>query len=224
LSETYFQAIKKTFAEAGDPMVAQQQMMYLKGKFEFFGLKMPKWMAITRQFHKLYAFPEEKNFKALIRLCFEDEHREMHYFALETLHVRLHTLPAADIDFLEELICTQSWWDSVDWLSKLVGLHFKKHPTLILPVTTRWMASNNMWLQRASIIFQLSYKNNTDANLLFAYVRQVSHSKEFFLQKASGWALRQYAKTAPDAVKLFLSQTPVSPLTRREASKNLYTP
>ena len=122
---------------------------------------------------------------------------------------------------MEELIRTQSWWDTVDGINKLVGLHFKRYPELIRPVTERWMASEYFWLQRVCIIFQLTYRAQTDQELMFAYIRRVAHSKEFFLQKAAGWALRQYAKTNPAAVQQFLDTTAVAPLTRREAMKAL---
>ena len=79
----------------------------------------------------------------------------------------------------------------------------------------------NIWLQRVSLIFQLTYKDKTDAELLFDYVKRLAESKEFFLQKAVGWALRQYGKTNPAVVKKFVENTPLSPLTRREALKNI---
>jgi 3-methyladenine DNA glycosylase AlkD len=217
----YVATVKARFSEAGDPQVAQQQMAYMKGKFEFFGLKMPAWSVIAKQMHQDHGIPTGEDLKEMIRLCFSDDHREMHYFALECLQKKLRTLGEADIDFLEELITTNSWWDSVDWLNKLVGLHFKRFPHLIAPVTTRWMDSGNVWLQRVCIIFQLAYKHTTDAELLFSNIKKISRSKEFFLQKAAGWALRQYARVNPEAVLLFLSQTQLAPLTRREASKHL---
>ena len=81
------------------------------------------------------------------------------------------------------------------------------------------MASGQLWLQRVCLIFQLTYKEKTDAELLFRYVRQVADSKEFFLQKGAGWALRQYSKTDPAAVRNFLDTTRLSSLTRREGGK-----
>jgi len=123
------------------------------------------------------------------------------------------------IEFLEELILANSWWDTVDWISKLVGMHFKRFPQLIVPVTERWMDSGNFWLQRVCLIFQLSYKEKTDADLMFKYVRRVADSKEFFLQKGAGWALRQYSRTNPEAVREFLASTRLSALTKREAMR-----
>lgn len=178
-------------------------------------------MGLTRIIHKENGLPQGEDLKQLVRLCFQDEHREMHYFGLETLQKSLKNQPPECIDFLEELILTRSWWDTVDWINKLVGLHFRRFPALIKPVTERWMGSGNIWLQRVSMIFQLTYKEKTDTALLFDYIRRIAGSKEFFLQKGAGWALRQYAKTNPQAVIDFVNSTKLAALTRREALKNM---
>lgn len=145
----------------------------------------------------------------------------MQYFALELIQKSLKKQDPDFIYFLEELICTRSWWDTVDWINKLVGLHFRKYPELIQPVTEKWMSSGNIWLQRVCLIFQLLYKDKTDTALLFDYILRLKDSKEFFIQKAAGWALRQYARTNPAAVRVFVAQHPLAPLTKREALKHL---
>jgi 3-methyladenine DNA glycosylase AlkD len=217
----HFEAIRAAFAEAGDPLVAEQQMAYMKGHFEFFGLKMPVWTSLARQHIGLYGLPQGEALTALVHLCFADDHRELHYFALQCLEKQWKRTPESAIILLEQLIQTQSWWDSVDWINKLVGQHFKRFPHLTAPTTERWMASENKWLQRVCLIFQLTYRQQTDAQLMFKYIRQVAHSKEFFLQKAAGWALRQYSKSNPEAVRQFLAEEKLAPLTRREAGKYL---
>lgn len=213
----YFQFVRDTFREKGNPEMAQTQMWYLRNQFEFFGLKMPQWMALTKEIHQQNGIPEDEDLKTLARLCFEDDHREMHYFALQTVEKALKKQPPEFIDFLEELILSRSWWDTVDWVNKLVGQHFRRFPELTRPVTERWMDSGNMWLQRVCLIFQLTYKDKTDTALLFDYVQRVAGSKEFFLQKGAGWALRQYSRTDPEAVRQFVATHRLAPLTRREA-------
>lgn len=215
--EAYYQLVRETFRNHGNPDTAQGQMAYMRHQFEYFGLKMPAWMALTKKMHAEQGIPQGEALKELIRLCFADEHREMQYFALETLQKTLKTQPPECIDFMEELIRTRSWWDTVDWINKLVGMHFKRYPELIKPVTERWMQSGYFWLQRVCMIFQLPYKAKTDQELLFHYVLQVASSKEFFLQKGAGWALRQYSRTNPEAVRNFVSQHKLPALTRREA-------
>lgn len=200
-------------------MVAQFQMAYMRNQFDYYGLKMPAWMALTKQIHAQHGLPQGDELTQLVRLCFADAHREIQYFAIETVQKSLPKLPAETIDLLEEMILTQSWWDTVDWLSKLVGLHFRRYPELIGPVTGRWMDSGEMWLQRACLLFQLLYRDKTDVDLLFGFIRRLSGSREFFLQKAAGWALREYSKTDAAAVTAFVEQENLPALTRREALK-----
>ncbi|MBK7938842.1 MAG: DNA alkylation repair protein [Lewinellaceae bacterium] len=216
---SYFEHVRDRFRENGNPDIAQMQMWYMRHQFDYFGLKMPQWMALTKEIHKKYGLPAGEDLKMLARLCFEDDRREMQYFALETVQKTLKEQPPEFIDFLEELILTKSWWDTVDWIAKLAGLHFRRFPEMIRPVTGRWMESGNMWLQRVSMIFQLMYKEKTDANLMFDYIRRLSGSKEFFIQKGAGWALRQYSKTAPDVVRDFVESAKLAALTKREGLK-----
>ncbi|MBL7804222.1 MAG: DNA alkylation repair protein [Saprospiraceae bacterium] len=218
----YFETVQSLFRAQGDPEIAPFQMAYMRNQFDFFGLKMPAWTALAKQVHAEYGLPDGENLAALLRLCFTDSHREMHYFGLQTLEKALKKEGPGAIDLLEELILTQSWWDTVDWIAKLVGLHFRRYPELILPVTERWMDSGEMWLQRVCLIFQLSYKEKTDRELLFRYVRRVAGSKEFFLQKGAGWALRQYSRTDPAAVEAFVAGEKLAALTRREALRLIW--
>lgn len=217
----YVGLLREVLRSQGNPDTAQGQMAYMRHQFEFFGLKMAQWTLLTKQFHAQYGLPDGEDLKAMARLCFEEDHREMHYFALETVQKKLKTQPPEFIDFLEELVLSRSWWDTVDWLNKLIGQHFLRFPALIQLVTARWVASENIWLQRLSIIFQLPYKGKTDTALLFGHIRQLAHSKEFFVQKGAGWALRQYARTNPDAVRQFVQTTPLASLTKREALKHI---
>lgn len=220
--DTYYHLVREAFRAQGKPDVAEGQMAYMRHQFAYFGLKMPAWTALTKDLLKTHGLPEGTALQALVRLCFADEHREMQYFALECVQKSMKKQPAGFIHFLEELICSKSWWDTVDWMAtKMVGVHFQRHPELIRPVTERWMASGQLWLQRVCLIFQLKYKEKTDTELLFRYIRQVAGSKEFFLQKGAGWALREYSKTNPEAVRHFLAETAVAPLTRREGGKYL---
>ncbi len=216
--EPYLEKIKSTFLSNGDPNTAQGQIRYLKNQFDFYGLKAAHWMALSKEIMQENGIPIGEEQKQLTRLCFENEHRELHYFALEMVQKTLKHQPSEFIVFLEELITTKSWWDTVDWLAKLVGIHFKKHPDLILPVTERWMASGNFWLQRVCLIFQLAYREKTDFPLMKRYILQIARSKEFFLQKGAGWALRQYSRTSPMEVINFVDENPqLAALTKREA-------
>lgn len=219
--EQYVQEVRQRFAERGNPAVAEAQMAYMKHHFAFFGLKMPVWRAMSKDIFQQYPMPNPQELTRVVEQCYNDEHREMHYFALELTERCIKKQPPEAIELLEWLIVTNSWWDSVDWIAKMTGIHFRRYPDLVIPTTERWMASNNMWLQRVCVIFQLHYKAKTDSELLFKYIRQVAHSKEFFLQKAAGWALRQYAEINPDAVRQFVATHQLAPLTQREALRKI---
>ena len=196
-------------------------MWYMRYQFEYFGLKAPQWMALTKQIHDQLGIPEGDALRALVDDCFSADQREMQYFALQTVEKVLKKQGEEFIDMLETLIVTKSWWDTVDWIAKLTGIHFRRFPHLIIPITGRWMQSGNIWLQRVCLIFQLQYKDKTDQALLFGYILQVAGSKEFFLQKGAGWALRQYARSNPEAVRAFIAQHSLPALTRREGLKHL---
>lgn len=217
--EQYLLNIRRLFAAHGNPAVAEGQMNYMRNQFEFFGLKAPEWMALAKNAFQEWGMPQEEDIKTIARLCYEDEHREMQFFAIEMVQRELKKQPEDFFDFLEELITAKSWWDTVDWLAKIAGEHFRRFPHLTQPVTERWMESGNIWLQRSAIIFQLRFREKTDARLLFTYILRVAGSKEFFLQKGAGWALREYSKTDPEAVRDFVRQHPLAPLTKREALK-----
>jgi 3-methyladenine DNA glycosylase AlkD len=216
-TQACYEHVKTQLAAAGNPDYAEKQRAYMKHRFDFFGVNMPAWAPIAKAAIAQFGVPDSDDLKALVRRCFEDEHREMHYFALELTQKALKKQPAEFVDFLEELITTESWWDSVDWVNKLVGIHFKRYPMLLRPVTARWMDSGNIWLQRVCLICQLTYRERTDSALMFEYIKRLSGSKEFFIQKGAGWALRQYSRTNPEAVREFVAQNSLAPLTRREA-------
>lgn len=217
--EAYLKKVKSIFLENGDPERAIGQMRYLRNQFSFYGLKAPEWVALSKTIFQEMGIPEGTGLKALVRLCFEDEYREIQFFSVQMVESVLKKQPPEFIDFLEEMICTKSWWDTVDWLAKLTGIHFKKYPELIVPVTGKWMDSGNIWLQRVAIIFQLLYRDRTNAGLMFGYILRIRHSKEFFLQKGAGWALRQYSKTNPEAVLHFIQTNRLPSLTHREGLK-----
>ncbi len=117
----YFQLVRSTFREHGHPEIAQGQMAYMRHQFEYFGLKAPVWLALTKDIHRHAGIPEGEDLKALVWLCLADDHRELHYFALETVQKTLKKQPAEFLDFLEALIITRSWWDTVDWLPLPAG-------------------------------------------------------------------------------------------------------
>ncbi len=196
---------------AGDPERARQMAAYLRGQFPFYGVTSTERRQLTRPILKAHA-------QADLRELWAHPQREVHYCACE--HAEMH---GASLPTLESLITTKSWWDTVDTLaSHSVGKLVLKHPELHETMDA-WSQADNMWLRRTSLIYQLSYKNQTDEARLFRNVERLAHEQEFFIRKAIGWALRQYARVAPEAVSDFLRKNKhqLSGLSWREATKHL---
>lgn len=216
----YLTNLKTALSQAGNPEYAEKQMAYMKNHFEFYGLNAAAWVGIAKKMFKEEGLFMGEELKDFVRLCFEDDHREAHYIGLQMVEKTLKKQDESFIEFLEELILKQSWWDSVDWISKFVSLHFQRFPKKIKKITGRWIESDNIWLQRMAIIFQRYKKYPTDWDLLQKYILRQADSSEFFIQKAAGWALRDYSKIAAEAVVTFVSNNPqLSNLTKREALK-----
>jgi len=216
----YVALIRRRFSEAGDPVRAEGQMRYMRNKYAYYGLKAPEWVAILKEVFAQYGMYEGKDLQTFAKQCFNAEYHEMFYTGLQMIEKRIKTQRKDFIDFLEKAIITGGWWDTVDWISKLVGIHFKRFPELQYTYAHKWISSDNIWLQRVAIIHQLLYKEKTDQKLLFEMILRRKESKEFFVQKGAGWALRQYSKTNARAVKNFIAKHPeLQPLTRREGMK-----
>ena len=215
----YLQKVISFFKENGNPEIAEGQMNYMRNKFEFYGVKAPGWVKFSKEIMKSEGFFQNEELKEFVRLCLVEEHREIHYFGIQMVEKATKKEAEDFIEFLEELILTHSWWDSVDWISKMVGWHFMRFPKQIIPVTERWVSTDNIWLQRMAVIFQ-RYKNYpTDEKMLFDYILRVKDSEEFFIQKGAGWALRDYSKENPAAVINFIKNNKLKPLSEREGLK-----
>jgi len=217
----YFDLIVSTLEQQRNPTRAVQQSAYLRNKFTFYGWSKPDLNAAFKAINQQHPLRQVKDSSRLIKRLIDAEYRELHYGALFIAEKNLKKRPPDFISILEQLVTTHSWWDTVDHVAKLVGIHFQRYPKLIIPTTERWMESENIWLQRVCIIFQLFYRTQTDWALLQRYILAVSDSEEFFLQKAAGWALRQYSRTAPQRVVAFVQDYELPKLTQREALRLL---
>jgi 3-methyladenine DNA glycosylase AlkD len=141
---------------------------------------------------------------------------------MELLDRKIKYAKPGIVEHLEFLIVTKPWWDTVDFISShLVGTLFRNHKELIEELVPKWMKSENIWLQRSVLLFQLKYKKTLDEKILFDTILKLNTSKEFFIQKAIGWALREYGKTNPNAVVAFVDHTPLAPLSKREALRRI---
>ncbi|MEH7085980.1 DNA alkylation repair protein [Neobacillus drentensis] len=195
---------------------------YMKDHFPFLGIKKPDRSVLEKQFFQETGLLKEPFNQEFIRDLWAKDEREYQYTGLVYMEKSLKKLEKMDLPFMEELIHTKSWWDTVDAISpKPVGEIAKRFPDVVAETIDGWATHDYLWLRRAALLFQLKYKENTNEELLYQYIRLNAESKEFFIQKAIGWALREYSKTNPDSVKKFIEATKLAPLSVREGSKYL---
>lgn len=211
---------------------AQAMSAYLKNQFPFIGLKSAARRTITKPYFKEAKQEARIKYKedpeailidwAFVNLCWQQEEREFQYIAADYIQAMQPYLKKEDINHLKKLITTKSWWDSVDALVKRVGYLAKQYPEL-KAILLEWSESDNIWLKRTSIISQLNMKEETDTDLLKQAIINNLGSREFFVNKAIGWALRDYAKTNEEWVREFLLtyEPALSPLSLREATKHI---
>lgn len=195
---------------------------YMKNKFDFIGLKSKKRRDLVRTYKKSNEYFSLEDLYEDSKKIWSLNEREFQYIYLDFLKKHKKKLTKESIEVIEYLITNKSWWDTVDLIAvHLVGELYKKYPILIEKYHEKWQNSNNIWLQRSLILFQLKYKEDTDEALLFQIVNENLGSEEFFINKAIGWALREYSKTNRDVVATFVNNTKLSNLSKREASKYL---
>ena len=219
----FIQDIQYEFARNANHDRAKQMADYMKNHFVFLGIRSPERMAILKPWlQELQSVSIEEKF-LLIHQLWEMNEREYQMAALEIINrIKVKDWKKESIDELEMLITTKSWWDSVDLIaSSAVGRYFQAFPEKRDEIIQKWSESNNMWLQRSTLIFQLKYKAEVDFDLLVALIKKYQHNNEFFIQKAIGWSLRQYSKFNPEAVISVLPTLSISNLAIREASKYL---
>ncbi len=220
MKNPYLMPIKELYEAHANPKNAGPMKKYLKDNFEFYGIKTPERKVLYKVFLEKWGLPRLEDLPEIIKELWDLPQREYQYFALYLLERIFKKAGPGIIELCEYLVVRKSWWDTVDGIAgRLVGPLFQRHPALIKPYTGKWLESGNIWLQRAAILFQLHYKDKTDEKLLFDSIHMLSPAKEFFIQKAIGWALREYSKTYPERVKKFVQETSLAPLSKREALK-----
>jgi 3-methyladenine DNA glycosylase AlkD len=222
MAHIYLTKIKKIYAANADATIAKGAKAYLLNQFEFYGIKTPLRRKICKDFYKVNPIKDHNELSRLIKECFDEPQREIHYFAIELLGHHHKIWSKKTIPLIEWIVTHQSWWDSVDSLNSFViSKFFIKFPDEIDLITSKWNQSSNKWLQRMSLLFQLTYKNKTNTTLLTKYIENCELDKDFFIRKAIGWALRAYAYTDAKWVIQFVKTHPqLSNLSKREALKH----
>lgn len=216
----YLEPLIHLFDENRDPDLAGPMERYMRDQFAFLGIKSANRRDLFNQFLSENGLPAPERLSEVMDALWDLPEREYQLTGLDLLEKLRRTLGAEHVPMLERLILTKSWWDTVDAIaSNNVGLLFRKYTELIDAYAEKWITDENMWLNRSALLFQLKYKQDTDEAKLFRYILLRADSNEFFLQKAIGWVLREYSKTAPESVHRFISGHELKPLSRREGMK-----
>lgn len=210
----------KELKAVANPDDAVAMKAYMKNKFEFLGVKTPARRKLAKAFFKPQTdLVIDWNF---INEAWNYPYRELQYTALDYLEIRKNLLTPSDLPHLKKLAQTKSWWDTVDFLDRLVGSIIARFPETKATILS-WSCDEDIWLRRLAIDHQLLRKEETDTELLEKILVNNLGQAEFFINKAIGWALRDYSKTNPDWVRDFIERyrAEMAALSIREGSKYL---
>ncbi len=217
-------AIRVRLQQAADPVRAAGAQAYMKSPMPFQGVRVPDVRRLTTAAVARHPFESAGGQRAtVLELWRNAEFREERYAAID---LTLGKLVAEDLKMLpvyEEIIRQGAWWDFADAVAGRICSLLQAHRTEVSAVILEWSSDPDLWIRRASITAQLKAKGNTDPHLLRRVIEANLSDPEFFIRKAIGWALREYAKTAPGWVSDFVAEhgDRISPLSRREALKHL---
>lgn len=211
--------IKKAFESKEDKENAIAMSKYMRNMFDFYGLSTPKRKEIYNDFIK-----SEKKSKRIdwtfSDKCYKDTHREFQYLVSDYLLAMKQYVTFEDISKIQNYITQKSWWDTIDFLCKVIGDVELRDPR-VKKLMLKWSNDENIWIRRSAIEHQLNLKDKTDCELLEKIIVNCFGTEEFFINKAIGWALREYSKTNPKWVRDFIDKynDEMDNLSIKEASK-----
>lgn len=216
-----YETIKKIFEAHSNPERAMAMSKYMKDQFHFYGIAAADRKNLYKDFLK-----SEKATKTVdwvfLEQCYADEHREFQYLAYDYLLSMKKFVHFEHIPQIKFFIMTRSWWDTVDFLSQVVG-NIALTDARVHDLMITWSLEENIWVKRVAILYQLRFKTKTNPTQLEQIILNCLGTNEFFINKAIGWALREYSKVHPEWVGQFLAdhQERLAKLSIREASKYL---
>lgn len=208
----------KIFYKNRNQEQSEAMAKYMRNMFPFLGLKKPERSALSKEFLKIKKKDTRVDWDFIFK-AYNMPEREFQYLAIDYMDRAKSLFTPDDMDKIEILLTTKSWWDTVDAINRTVGYIAMKYPEVREDIILKWMKADNIWLNRISIIFQLKYKDKTDTDFLSKAILHNSQTTEFFINKAIGWALREYSKTNKEWVKQFIENNSLSKLSIREGSK-----
>jgi len=216
--------LRAALTRVADPERAIGARRYMRDQFEFLGIPMPELRRTAKPFIAEHRRDPADELLRTVDALWDETEREFHYVAVDLLRAGAGQLDGTHLVHIERYIRTLSWWDTVDAIaSHVVGPIVAADRTALAPRMDEWVDDPDIWIARTAILHQLRYGADTDADQLFDHVDRRCDDTEFFIRKACGWALRQFARHDPEAVRLYVDDRGdrLSGLTRREATKHL---
>jgi len=206
-----------------NPEKAPAMQAYMKTDQPFYGVQSGPRRKSFKAIAKRFKIDDRATYRQVIFELWHGEYREEMYMALEVVE---HYKTLRDIQswpIYEALVFTATNWDTLDWIATKLVSPLVFHHREFEDELVRWSKSDNFWVRRASILAHLHHKDETNTRLLGDTILSLSHEKEFFIRKAIGWVLRDYARTNPEWVRQFVTkhQDVLSGLSKREALKHL---
>jgi len=219
--------LRAELIRARNPQKAPGMQAYMKSAMPYAGVQTTQLRAICKRLFTAHPISTAVDWRSnCLQIWRDAQFREERYAALELTGVRLYrsfqTLET--VAMYEEMIVTGAWWDYVDLIAtRRLGALLRSYPARMRTKMLKWSRSRNLWKRRSAILCQIKFKRDTDLDLLYVCIEPSLPSKEFFLQKAIGWALRQYAWTDPREVVRYVRvhENELSRLSKREALKNI---
>jgi 3-methyladenine DNA glycosylase AlkD len=222
--------VRAALADAGDPARAEAQQRYMKSAMPYRGLTSPELRTLLRPLLAEYEPESRAEWESTVRDLWDGAtHREERYAALSVARHRRarNWLDPGSLPLWRHLVVTGAWWDVVDeTATHLVRDTLAGHAEAVTPVVDAWSVDADVWLRRTSVICQVGRGNDTDVDLLRRVVEANLDDRSFWLRKAIGWALRDYARTDPAWVWAEVDRLGdrLSGLSRREATKHRTSP
>lgn len=216
-----YSQMKSIFEENADEEKAAGMAHYMRDQFSFYGIQAAARKALYKDFLK-----EEKKERridwAFLDQCYSDPHREFQYFVCDYLTRMVNFLDTSDLPHIRKYVVARSWWDTIDSLCKVIGKISLRDKSIGREMLI-WAGDKDLWVRRTAIEYQLGLKEKTDTGILEDILVMNFGSDRFFINKAIGWALRDYSKTDPEWVSSFISRNmeKMSSLSIREGSKYL---
>lgn len=211
-------------AKAANSEKAKGMQAYMKTDMPFYGVQKPGRVGILRHLKSKFPPQDRDEYENLVLALWALPHREEKYLAQGLAIAHKQFIIPASLPLYRRMITEGAWWDFVDETSNhMIRPLVIQYPEETWPVIDGWIDDDIMWIRRSAIICQVGAKEHTDADRLFLFCQKRAHEKEFFIRKAIGWALREYAKTDPQAVAAFVlaNGAHLSGLSYREATKHI---